>query len=109
VQKEQIDILKEVFEEWLQIHDLDYEFWIYTGDEWRERGETILEGARAVIAFENQLVNLLNFSIAPWYVEDELQDLAGGFGYGPSKARPSSLLHIFQTLLAKNRPVGRVN
>lgn len=30
--KEQIDILKEVFEEWLQIHDLDYDFWIYSGD-----------------------------------------------------------------------------
>ncbi len=80
MKKAQIDILKEAFEEWLQIHDLDYDFWIYTGDEWRARGEKVLQGAEAVIAFENQLVSILNYT-GPWDVEDELQDLAGGFGY----------------------------
>jgi hypothetical protein len=80
VKKEQIDILKEAFEEWLQIHDLDYDFWIYSGKEWRARGELVLQKAEAVIAFENQLVSILNFT-GPWNIEDELQDLAGGFGY----------------------------
>ncbi|HEY1661693.1 MAG TPA: hypothetical protein VGI03_04680 [Verrucomicrobiae bacterium] len=80
MKKEQIDILKEAFEEWLQIHDLDYDFWIYTGDEWRARGEQVLQSAEAVLAFENQLVSILNFT-GPWDIEDELQDLAGGFGY----------------------------
>lgn len=80
MKKEQIDILKEVFQEWLQIHDLDYDFWIYTGDEWRARGEEVLQKAEAVIAFENQLVSILNYT-GPWNVEDELQDLANGFGY----------------------------
>jgi hypothetical protein len=80
MKKEQIDILKEVFEEWLQIHDFDYDFWIYTGEEWRARGETILRNAELVIAFENQLLEILNFT-GPWDIEDELQDLAHGFGY----------------------------
>jgi hypothetical protein len=78
--KEQINILKEVFEEWLQIHDLDYDFWIYTRDEWRARGEELLQKAELVIAFENQLVSILNYT-GPWDIEDELQDLAHGFGY----------------------------
>jgi hypothetical protein len=80
VKKEQIDILKEAFKEWLQIHDLDYDFWIYSGDEWRARGEQVLQKAEAVLAFENQLVSILNYT-GPWDIEDELQDLAGGFGY----------------------------
>jgi hypothetical protein len=80
VQKEQINILQEVFQEWLQIHDIDYDFWIYSGNEWRARGESVLKKAHAVIAFENDLVNILNYS-ASWKVEDELQDLAAGFGY----------------------------
>jgi len=80
MRKEQIDILKEAFEEWLQIHDLDYDFWIYSGDEWRARNEKVLEKAEAVLAFENQLASILNHT-GPWDIEDELQDLAGGFGY----------------------------
>jgi hypothetical protein len=80
MKKEQIDILKEAFEEWLQIHDLDYDFWIYSGEEWRARGEELLQKAKAVIAFENQLVSILNYT-GPWDIEDELQDLARGFGY----------------------------
>jgi hypothetical protein len=80
VKKEQIDILKEAFEEWLQIHDLDYDFWIYSGDDWRARGEGVLQKAEAVLAFENQLVSILNYT-GPWKIEDELQDLAGEFGY----------------------------
>lgn len=80
MKKEQINILKEAFEEWLQIHDLDYDFWIYTGDEWRARGEEVLQKAEAVLAFENQLVSILNYT-GPWKIEDELQELAGGFGY----------------------------
>lgn len=80
MKKEQIAILKEAFEEWLQIHELDYDFWIYSGDEWRARGEQVLQKAEAVLAFENQLVSILNYT-GPWDIEDELEDLAGGFGY----------------------------
>jgi hypothetical protein len=80
MKKEQIVILKEVFEEWLQIHELDYDFWIYSGDEWKARGEAVLRGAEAVLAFENPLLTILNFT-GPWNIEDELQNLAGGFGY----------------------------
>jgi len=76
----QIEILSDVFEEWLRIHDLDYDYWIYTQDEWIDRGEETLKGAELIIAFENQLVSILNFT-GPWEFEDELQDLAGGFGY----------------------------
>jgi hypothetical protein len=72
--------LKEVLEEWLQIHDLDYDFWIYTGAEWQARGEKILQKAEAVLAFENQLVSILNYT-GPLDIEAELQNLADGFGY----------------------------
>jgi 5-methylcytosine-specific restriction endonuclease McrA len=80
MKKEQIDILVETFEEWLQIHDLDYDFWIFTRDEWRARGEEVLQKAEVVLAFENQLLSILNYT-GPWEIEDELQDLAHGFGY----------------------------
>lgn len=80
LEKEQVDILKEVFTEWLQIHDLDYDFWVYSGNEWSKRCEGVLKDAIVVIAFENQLVNLLNYSES-WDVEEELQDLAAGFGF----------------------------
>ena len=76
----QIEVLREVFEEWLRVHDLDYNYWVYTQAEWRARGETVITGAELVIAFENQLVSILSYS-GPWEVEDELQDLAAGFGY----------------------------
>jgi hypothetical protein len=80
MKRQQIDILKETFEEWLQIHDLDYDFWFYTGDQWRARDEQVLQKAEAVFAFENQLMDILNWT-GPWSIEEELQDLAGGFGY----------------------------
>ncbi len=80
MKKEKIDILTEVFTEWLQIHDLDYDFWVYSSNEWSEHGEVVLQDAVVVIAFENHLVNLLNYSES-WDVEEELQDLAAGFGF----------------------------
>lgn len=80
MKREQLDILREAFEEWLQIHDLDYDFHIYTGDAWRARGEKVLQGAEAILTFENQLVSILNYT-GPWNIEDELQDLSAGFGY----------------------------
>ncbi len=76
----QIEVLREVFEEWLRVHDLDYDYWIFTRDEWRHRGETVITCAELIIAFENQLVNILNWT-GPWAIEEELQELAGGFGY----------------------------
>lgn len=81
----QIEILREVFEEWLRVHDLDYDYSVYTRDEWLARGETIFGSdpttcAELVIAFDNQLVDILNYT-GQWEVEDELQDLASGFGY----------------------------
>lgn len=87
MKQDQIEILREVFEEWLLSHNLDYEFWIYTGDEWRARGEKVLPGADVVLAFENQLVNLLERA-GTWDIEDELQDLAGGFGYNYEMGQP---------------------
>lgn len=76
----QIEVLREVFEEWLRIHDLDYDYQIYTCDEWKARGENVITGAELIIAFENQLIDILNWS-GPWEVEEELQELASGFGY----------------------------
>jgi hypothetical protein len=76
----QIEILREVFEEWLRIHNLNYSYWIYSRDEWLDRGVTLLTGAELIIAFENQLVDILNWT-GPWEIEEELQDLANGFGY----------------------------
>lgn len=76
----QIEILSEVFAEWLRLQGLDYDFWIYTQKEWAERKEDVLRGAELVLAFENQLVSILNYS-GPWEVEEALQELAAGFGY----------------------------
>ncbi len=77
----QIDVMREVFVEWLQMHDLDSDFWIYTQKEWSKReGEAnLLKGAELIVAFENQLVDILEFG--PFDVEEELQELAAGFGY----------------------------
>ncbi len=76
----QIEILSEVFTEWLRLQGLDYDFWIYTRKEWAERKEDVLQGAELVLAFENQLVSILNYS-GHWEAEEALQELAAGFGY----------------------------
>jgi hypothetical protein len=95
-----IDILREVFIEWLRMHELDYDFWIYTQDEWakKEGQENYLKGAELIIAFENQLYEHFNYPVdrgeiaglgipagqshpLSYDVEGELQDLAAGFGY----------------------------
>lgn len=80
--RSQIDILRETFEEWLQANELDYDYWIYTKPEWeaKEGKDNVLKGAELVIAFENDLVNVFHFGIIP-EIEEELQDLAEGFGY----------------------------
>jgi hypothetical protein len=78
--RDQIEVLREVFEEWLRIHNLDYDYGIYTHDEWKAQGETVLTEAELVITFENQLMHILNWT-GPWEVEEELQELANGFGY----------------------------
>lgn len=78
----QIDTLREVFIEWLRMHELDYDFWVYTQAEWakKEGQENYLKGAELIIAFENQLYQHFNYP-GGYNVEDELQDLAAGFGY----------------------------
>lgn len=78
----QIDVLREVFTEWFQMHDLDYDFWIFTQAEWsaREKESNLLKGAELILAFENHLYELLNCPGAN-DIEGELQDLAEGFGY----------------------------
>lgn len=78
--RDQIDILSEVFTEWLRLRGLDYDFWIYTQKEWAERKEDVLQEAELVIAFENQLVSILSCS-GLWGAEEALQELAAGFGY----------------------------
>lgn len=78
----QIDILKETFEEWLQANGLDYDYWIYTRPEWegKKGKDNILKGAELIITFDNDLVRIFHFDAMP-EIEDELQDLAEGFGY----------------------------
>lgn len=76
----QIEVLREVFEEWLRTHDLDRDCWVYSQAEWTAKGETMMADAELVIAFENELVTMLNYG-STWDVESEMQDLAGGFGY----------------------------
>ena len=76
----QIDVLREVFEEWLRVHNFDHGYWIYSQDEWLARGEKVITDAELVIVLENQLGDIIRFT-GPWEIEDELQDLASGFGY----------------------------
>lgn len=76
----QLDVLREVFEEWLRIHEINYDFWFYTPAEWaaKEGPDHLLQGAELILAFENSLVSWLNYGTG---IDDELQDLAAGFGY----------------------------
>lgn len=69
----EIEVLREVFLEWLTMHDMGPDFWLYTQAEWtqREGEDNLLKGAELVVALE--------FSLE--HAQDELQDLAGGFGY----------------------------
>ena len=80
MKKEQIDILRETFEEWLQIEGFDYDFSFYSPSDWKARGEEILCDAELIFVFENQLLFILNYT-GPTEIEDELRDLARGFGY----------------------------
>jgi hypothetical protein len=76
----QLDVLREVFEEWLRIHEINYDFRFYTPEEWaaKEGADHLLQGAELMLAFDNDLVNWLNLGTS---VPDELQDLSEGFGY----------------------------
>ncbi|MCW5981249.1 MAG: hypothetical protein KIT09_24410 [Bryobacteraceae bacterium] len=76
----QLAVLREVFEEWLCIHEIDYDYRFYTPDEWEqhEGPENLLKGAELVLTFENDLFLWMNYGTS---VPDELQDLAEGFGY----------------------------
>lgn len=73
-----LDHLQECFSEWLQIHDFDYDYWFYTPAEWRARGEKYLRDSKLVFAADNQLIALMSVGSG---FEDELQELAEGFGY----------------------------
>jgi hypothetical protein len=72
--------LQECFNECLQIHGFDYDCWFYTQAEWKARKEEYLCDAELIFALDNQLTSVLNYSPEIGY-EDELQDLANGFGY----------------------------
>jgi hypothetical protein len=76
----QLDVLREVFEEWLRIHEINYDFRFYTPAEWaaKEGPDHLLQGAELMLAFDNSLVTWLNYGTG---IDDELQDLAAGFGY----------------------------
>lgn len=76
----QLAVLREVFEEWLCIHEIDYDYHFYTPEEWaqKEGSDRLLQGADLVLTFENDLYTWMNYGTS---VPDELQDLAEGFGY----------------------------
>jgi hypothetical protein len=76
----QIEVLREVFEEWLRIHEVNYDVWFYTPAEWevKEGPDHLLKRAELMIAFDNRLTTWMNFGTS---VPDELQELAEGFGY----------------------------
>jgi hypothetical protein len=77
--KSHLTHLRDCFEEWLQINEFDYDYWFFTQAEWKRRGGGYLEQAHLVFGSESQLIQALNYGSAEW--EEELQDLAGGFGY----------------------------
>jgi len=76
----QLAVLREVFEEWLCIHEIDFDYRFYNSEEWaqKEGPEHLLQGAELILTFENDLFNWMNYGTS---VPDELQDLAEGFGY----------------------------
>ncbi len=76
----QLDVMREVFTEWLHIHDLDHDFWFFTPEKWNQHCEDYLSDAKLMMSFDNQLVAIFNYT-GPWEVEEELQELAGGFGF----------------------------
>jgi len=78
----QIELLREVFVEWLRMHDADYDFSFYTQDEWtqREGPDHFFKDAELIVTFENDLYNWLNYP-GEYDVAGELTDLAAGFGY----------------------------
>jgi len=76
----QLEVMREVLEEWMRIYEIDYDFWFYTPAEWaiKEGPDHLLQGAELMLAFENSLVSWLNYGTG---IEDELQELVEGFGY----------------------------
>jgi hypothetical protein len=76
----QLDVLREVFEEWLRIHEINYDFCFYTPEEWavKEGPDHPLQDSELILAFNNSLVAWLNYGTG---IDDELQELAAGFGY----------------------------
>lgn len=76
----QLEVMREVFTEWMRIHRFDHDFRFFNAEEWGNRDEQFLSRAKLIMSFDNQLVSIFNYS-GQWEVEEELQELAGGFGY----------------------------
>lgn len=79
--KTQLETLREVLNEWMRLNEMGVDFGFYTPEQWeaKEGSENFFQGAELVMIFENQLFNLINFGDGS--AEEELQDLAEGFGY----------------------------
>lgn len=75
-----VNVLQDVLEEWLMIHELDYDYEFYSRHKWCEwlnNQHDLLEDAELVLLIQNQLQDFLHTED----VWEELEDLAKGVGY----------------------------
>lgn len=81
--RNQIDIFREVFEDWLMINEFDYDYSVYSKEEWKEKEDDRLWGEpELVFIFENEHLSgcIDGYCQIPGLGE-ELDALFEGFGF----------------------------
>jgi hypothetical protein len=82
--RNQIDVLKAVFEEWLMLNEFDYDYSVYSKEEWKRKEDDRLWGEpELVFIFENEhLSDRINGYYCPITgLDEELDTLFEGCGF----------------------------
>lgn len=79
--RNQIDVLREVFEEWLMINKFDYDYWVYSKEEWKRKKDGRLWGEPELVFIFESFYDYINGYCQIPGLEEELNTLFEGFGF----------------------------
>ena len=114
--RNQIDILREVFLEWLILNNFDHDYWVYSKEEWKKRQDDRLWGEPELVFIFEHLYEFIYGYRQIQGLEQELEDLFEGFGFSmywefqvcgfypiDNYHKPSYINPSYQTLLSDKR------
>lgn len=79
--RNQIDVLREVFEEWLMINKFDYDYWVYSKEEWKRKEDDRIWGEPELVFIFESFYDYINGYCQIEGLQKELDALFEGFGF----------------------------